>query len=151
MINMSSLIERLDKRSKYIDEKERTVMDEIYDYFQSKFYSGEFEDALEDCLMRDSVLRERKYEVRIEFWNYVSGCSPTYFRCGPMLWRNPQNPEGTDSWNYHGVYLADISSKTVETLTDQLLHNLTSLGFKCQQRADKHEKTIYRNIITIEW
>ena len=78
-----SFIEEIKKMEKERDNKEREVIEDIRKYFKEKMNSKDFENNLKENYIKNSLEDgKRTFDLRIEFWEYQSGCSNTYIYVG---------------------------------------------------------------------
>lgn len=130
--------------NKHAEESE--VKYEIISYFKDYIDSGDFERSLESRLTNEAKSK-REMSLFVEFWNYVSGCSDTYFGVGSKRWENP-NDSGYRGTSYKGVLLNSISVDVCEEVLKMTISALEKMGFRtrCEDvpsRLGRFNKKVY--------
>lgn len=146
-----NLITELREKSANAENTKSEVVAEIKTYFDQYLNS----DALENYLRRiigKSEIRDRKVFLKVEFWEYHSGCSTTHFHCGGKEWRNPENEWDWKSHCYKGVELRTIDKEIGSYLSSRLISRMNELGFYLVSREDKQSRLgYYENYFYFGW
>ena len=131
-----SLINELKVKSNKAEDVKQEIIQEIKKYFDEYLDIG-LEDVLRQNIT-DSEIRSRQKFLKVEFWEYRSGCSTTSFYCAGKYWYNPENRDGYASHRYKGIELRDISEEIGNYLTVRLQQRMCELGFDVISREEKH-------------
>lgn len=145
-----AFIDELRNKSDMYETSEKDVINEIIDEFREYFDSGKFEAYLKRWIDATAI-QKREAVLLVNFWNYSSGCSDTYFRCGGKEWKNPEG-KGWNSQNYKGVYLHDIHREVCQVLLAILRSKVESMGFTIKNiENDETWLKYYSRVIRITW
>lgn len=139
-----SLIDELKEKSVKAEFTKSEVIAEIKSEFDKYLNS----DRLENYLKRrigNTEIKERKVFMKVEFWEYHSGCSTTHFHCGGYEWYNPKNKDGWESHTYNGIELKDISNEIGEYLSSRLTSRMNELGFYTISKEKQNGRLGYYN------
>lgn len=140
-----SLIDELKAKSNSADMVKQEVITEIIKYFD-EYLCGE---GLEKYLRKrigDKEIKERKVFMVVNFWEYHSGCSSTYFHCGGKNWKNPESPEGYKSCEYKGVSLRSINTEICAYMKTKLIKRMKELGFTLVSEEKKTNRFEYYEV-----
>lgn len=145
-----TFIDELRNKSNMHETVEKEVVNEIINEFRKYFDSGKFESYLKRWIDATAI-KKREAVLLVNFWNYSSGCSDTYFRCGGKEWKNPEG-KGWNSQNYKGVYLHDIHREVCQVLLAILRSKVESMGFTIKNiENDETWLKYYSRVIRITW
>ena len=145
-----TFIDELRNKSDMHETVEKEVANEIINEFRKYFDSGKFESYLKRWIDATAI-QKREAVLLVNFWNYSSGCSDTYFRCGGKEWKNPEG-KGWNSQNYKGVYLHDIHREVCQVLLAILRSKVESMGFTIKNiENDETWLKYYSRVIRITW
>ena len=145
-----TFIDELRNKSDMHETVEKEVVNEIINEFRKYFDSGKFESYLKRWIDATAI-QKREAVLLVNFWNYSSGCSDTYFRCGGKEWKNPEG-KGWNSQNYKGVYLHDIHREVCQVLLAILRSKVESMGFTIKNiENDETWLKYYSRVIRITW
>lgn len=139
-----SLISELREKSISAETTKSEVIAEIKNAFDKYLNS----DALENYLRKaigDTEIKTRKVFMKVEFWEYHSGCSTTSFYCGGKYWYNPDNREGWSSHTYKGVELKTINNEIGGYLSERLTSRMNELGFYIISKENQNGRFGYYN------
>ena len=129
---------------------EKEVVNEIINEFREYFDSGKFEAYLKRWIDATAI-QKRESVLLVNFWNYLSGCSDTCFRCGGKTWKNPEGT-GWNSRNYKGISLYDIHREVCQVLLEILRAKVESMGFTIKNiENDETWLKYYSRVIRITW
>lgn len=123
-----NLMNELRIKSAHAENNRAEVIAEIKASFDKNINGADFEEHLRRRI-NDSDIKARKTFMKVEFWEYHSGCSTTHFHCGGYVWYNPENREGWNSHSYKGVELSQIDDEVGEYLSSLLENRMRELGF----------------------
>lgn len=132
-----NLVDELKEKSNKTYNIKQEVVEEIKGYFDEYLDSNRFENFLREKIGDDEI-RKRETFLSINFWEYHSGCSDTYFACGGQRWNNPENQYNYASFFYRGIRLYDIQNEICNYLEKRLMKKMIDLGFSFL-RYDKKE------------
>lgn len=124
---MTSFLEDLKNEKAKNENKNEEVINEILNYFKAELDSEMFESALKNRLIKAIKNNKNVCDTWIEFWNYHSGCSETYFDITPCN-RWTSNEGGFNSRYYKGVCLYDIHKEVTRSLLRMYMNKLSDLG-----------------------
>ena len=146
-----NLIDELKAKSNQADNTKQEIIEEIKSYFDDYLKSERFENFLR-ANIRDDEIKARKKCLRVEFWEYHSGCSDTYFYCGGKYWYNPENKSRWESHHYKGIELQKIHKEICPHLTAKLISRMSDLGFDLLSREDKSSRLdYYKSYLCFGW
>lgn len=140
------LAERLAAMSDDQATKEDAVINEIVNFFAEKFESGEMMRALEMNL-REKEIRSRKKNINLEFWEYIPGCSETYFGFLGKKW----SPEDDRGHEHKGVNLENIYKDVLLAIAELAKENFEKEGFAVKLLHNNEKKRYEAYIIEISW
>ena len=126
--NTMDFISELRAKSEKAENHRASVIAEIKSSFDRNINSANFEDYLKRRIGASDI-KQRKTFMKVEFWEYHSGCSTTHFHCGGLEWYNPENREGWASHSYKGVELSEIDEEIGQYLSSLLENRMRELGF----------------------
>lgn len=136
--------------------KEGVVINDILDYFEKKMNNNEFKEILKNYIKEAINKAKNTCDLKIEFWEYHSGCSDTYIYvsgCGKFEIKG--NNDSYDSkYNYKGVRLEEIHKRICKELSKMLKEKLEELGLKVlssKREDDNYRFDYYIEKITIGW
>ena len=121
-------ISELRAKSEQAENHRASVIAEIKASFDKFINSEQFEERLKRYI-DTSDIKQRKTFMKVEFWEYHSGCSTTHFHCGGFEWYNPDDREGWASHRYKGVELSQIDEEVGKYLSSLLENRMRELGF----------------------
>ena len=140
------LAEKLAAMSDEQATKEEIVTNEIVNFFAEKFESGEMMDAFEKRL-REKEIHLRKKNIELEYWEYIPGCSETYFGLLGKKW----SPEDDHGYEHKGVNLKNIYKDVLCEIAELTKENFEEEGFEVKIRPDEKNKCFETYIIEISW
>lgn len=126
--------------------KEEAVINEIVNFFAEKFASGEMMNALEKNL-REKEIRSRKKNITLEFWEYIPGCSETYFGLLGKKW----SPEDDHGYEHKGVNLVNIYKNVLLAIAELVRENFEKEGFKVRIIPNNEKRRYDTYVIEIFW
>ena len=126
--------------------KEEAVINEIVNFFAEKFASGEMMNALEKNL-REKEIRSRKKNITLEFWEYIPGCSETYFGLLGKKW----SPEDDHGYEHKGVNLVNIYKNVLLAIVELVRENFEKEGFKVRIIPNNEKRRYDTYVIEIFW
>lgn len=137
-----NLINELRAKSNNVEDIKKEVIKEITSCFD-KYLDGEkFENYLRQRISDDDI-RNRKFYMGVNFWEYHDGCSTTHFSCGGLCWYNPENKDGYQSCEYKGIELNTIDKEVGVYLSDKLERTMTELGFELLSKERRKSRFDY--------
>lgn len=139
-----SFINELREKSAGAEATKNDIIAEIKNSFDQYLNSDRLEQYLRLCI-GDAEIKQRKVFMKVEFWEYHSGCSTTHFHCGGCNWYNPDNRNGWDSCNYKGVELRTIDKEVCNYLSSRLVNRMNELGFYLVSQEDQKGRLGYYN------
>ena len=122
------LINELREKSANAETTKNEIIAEIKNAFDTYLNSDKLETYLRNKIGKTEIA-ERKVFMKIEFWEYHSGCSTTHFYCAGAEWYNPENKDGWASHTYKGIELREIDREIGEYLSTRLISRMNELGF----------------------
>lgn len=151
-----SFIEEIREMENDRNDKENIVLNDILSYFEEKMRKETFKNNLKDRIKESLNKGKNTCDLKIEFWDYASGCSFTYIYvacCGKF------EIKGTDgdysSYHYYkGVRLEDIHKRVCGKLSELLKEKLQELELEIvsSKRKDGESRyNFYEETITIKW
>lgn len=137
------------------NSKESIVINDILDYFRDRMESDNFKNALKNNYIKDAINKGKHTAIlHIEFWEYSSGCSKTYFSVGGCG-RWELEPKNNASYhNYKGIRLCNIHKKICLKLSSMLQDKIKELGLEivsCIRKDNDYRYDYYIEDIEIEW
>lgn len=148
---MATVIEKIREASQIAEATHNQVIAEIVEYFKQKFNSKEFEEYLVTKCTESNTAKDRQISWSVEFWGYHEGCSPTHFYSMGQGWRNPENPEGYESYFYKGIDLRNIQKAAGAQILQVTLDKLHELGFTTKVEDQESWLKYYHKVIIISW
>jgi hypothetical protein len=139
-----SLINELKEKSTKAEVTKNEVIAEIKSEFDKYLNSDRLENHLKQRI-GNTEIKERKVFMKVEFWEYHSGCSTTHFHCGGCEWYNPEYKDGWNSHTYNGIELKDISNEICEYLSSRLINRMNELGFYTISKEKQNGRLGYYN------
>ena len=140
-----SLINELRAKSASVESVNAEVAAEIKASFDKILDSDRFEEHLSKRIDASDI-KARKTFMKVEFWEYHSGCSTTQFRCGGITWRNKENEDGYESRRYKGVELKSINKEVCEYLSAKLERRMRELGFEIVSKEPQNSRFGYYEV-----
>lgn len=152
-----NFLEEIEEMQKNRNNIENIVINDILKYFEEKMNSERFKDILKNNYIKDAIDKgKNSCDLKIEFWDYITGCSKTFIYvggCGKFELNNIT--DSYDSYhNYKGVRLKDIHKNICSKLSVILKNKLEELGLKIvsSERLDNNYRFGYYNeTIKISW
>lgn len=138
-----SLINELKAKSANVETTKNEIIGEIKGAFD-RCLTNRLEDQLRKCIDNDAINNRQVY-LGVSFWEFSSGCSPTYFRCAGFTWYNPQYREGWESREYRGIKLIEIQDEVCNYLEKRLEAAMQELGFYIVEKEAKKSRLGYRD------
>ena len=151
-----SFIEEIREMANDKTNKENIVIEDIVKYFKEKMETDTFKDNLK-ARIKDAINKGKtSCELRIEFWEYCSGCSNTYISVsGCKRFELEYDVDDYDShFCYKGINLKQIHKRLCGTLSDIYKEKLRELGLfiKGSRRRDNEGRfDYYREDIIVSW
>lgn len=146
-----SLINELRAKSEIVENKREEVIAEIKASFDKVLNGERFEKHLERYIDASDI-KDRKTFMNVEFWEYHEGCTTTYFKCGGIVWYNPENKDGCNSHTYKGVELRSINKEVCNYLASKLMDRMNELGFNLvSKEAQKSRFDYYHTNFYFGW
>lgn len=151
-----SFLEEIKEIENDRNSRENIVVNDIVEYFKDKMYSDDFKNNLKNRIKEKIYNGEKTCDLKIEFWEYCSGCSYTNISvsgCGKFELKGINN-DYDSYYKYKGVRLCDIHKKICVDISDMLMDRLRELDLKVvnRVRADsKYRYNYYVEKITISW
>lgn len=133
---------------------EQDVIDEILDYFNNRYNDEEYEKWLKKRIVDKIENSKRTLMLKVEFWEYHSGCSPTHIESGGVLFEIPYSEIHKDNYCYKGIKLVDIQEKLCDKISSLLVKKLRELGLTIvsETRHDNEYRfDYYEKHIVISW
>lgn len=140
------LAEKLAAMSDEQETKEEIVTNEIVNFFVEKFETGEMMDAFEKRL-REQDICSRKKSIELEYWEYIPGCSETYFGLLGKKWK----PEDDHDYKHKGVNLKNIYKDVLCEIAELTKENFEEEGFEVKIRPNEKNKCFETYVIEISW
>ena len=140
------LAEKLAAMSDEQETKEEIVTNEIVNFFVEKFANGEMMDAFEKSLREEDIC-SRKKNIELEYWEYIPGCSETYFGLLGKKWK----PETDHLYVHKGVNLKNIYKDVLREIAELTKENFEEEGFEVKIRPDEKNKRFETYVIEISW
>lgn len=140
------LAEKLAAMSNEQATKEEVVTNEIVNFFVEKFANGEMMDAFEKSLREEDIC-SRKKSIELEYWEYLPGCSETYFGLLGKKWK----PETDHLYVHKGVNLKNIYKDVLREIAELTKENFEEEGFEVKIRPDEKNKRFETYVIEISW
>ena len=140
------LAEKLAAMSDEQATKEEVVTNEIVNFFVEKFANGEMMDAFEKSLREEDIC-SRKKSIELEYWEYIPGCSETYFGLLGKKWK----PETDHLYVHKGVNLKNIYKDVLREIAELARENFEKEGFEIEVRPDEKNKRFETYVIEISW
>lgn len=140
------LAEKLAQMSNKQATKEEEVTNEIVNFFEEKFVSGEMMDAFEKSLGKQDIC-SRKKNLYLEFWTYIPGCGETYFGLLDKKWR----PEDDHDYEHKGVNLKNIYKDVLCEIAELTKANFEEEEFEVKIRPNEKNKRFETYVIEISW
>ena len=151
-----SFLEEIKEMENGRNSQENIVLNDILNYFEEKMNKDSFKNNLKERIKEALNKGKNTCDLKIEFWDYTSGCSFTYIYvacCGKF------EIKGTDGdyssyHNYKGVRLEDIHKRVCSKLSELLKEKLKELELKIvssERQDNKYRYGYYTEIITISW
>lgn len=137
-----NLINELREKSVSAEIIKNEVIAEIKNAFDTYLNSDRLENYLRKRI-GNTEIKERKVFMKVEFWEYHSGCSTTHFHCGGCEWYNPENRDGWNSDTYKGVELRTIDKEVCNYLSSRLVSRMNELGFYLVSKEDQKSRFEY--------
>lgn len=103
-------------------EKENDVINEIVNYFNEKFNDVKYEEYLKEKIKNEINNSKKQLKLKIEFWDYQSGCSATNFSCGGITFKLDYG-----KYDYKGIKLYNIQHEVCDKLSILLCNKLEEL------------------------
>lgn len=144
-----SFIQEIKEMEKDRREKENDVINEIVNYFNEKFNDVKYEEYLKKRIEEEINASKKQLNLKIEFWNYSSGCMSTNFSCGGKVFKLEYG-----KYDYKGIELYDIQHKVCDKLSILLCNKLEELGLTIvsKTRHDNEYRYDYHNEkIVVSW
>ncbi len=151
-----SFLEEIKKMENDRNSQENIVLNDILNYFEERMNKDSFKNNLKDRIKEALNKGKNTCDLKIEFWDYTSGCSPTYIYvacCGNFEIKG-KDGDYSSYHNYKGVRLEDIHKRVCSKLSDLLKEKLEELELKIVSSKRKDEESrfnYYEEIITIKW
>lgn len=139
-----NLINELKEKSAKAEITKSEVVAEIKNDFDKYLNSDRLENYLKR-IIGNSEIKARKVFMKVEFWEYHSGCSTTHFHCGGYEWYNPDNRDGWESHTYKGVELITINDEIGKYLSTRLTDRMNELGFYIVSKEKQNGRFGYYN------
>ena len=140
------LAEKLAAMSNEQATKEEVVTNEIVNFFVEKFANGEMMDAFEKSLREEDIC-SRKKSIELEYWEYLPGCSETYFGLLGKKWK----PETDHLYVHKGVNLKNIYKDVLREIAELTKENFEEEGFEVKIRSNEKNKRFETYVIEISW
>lgn len=152
-----SFLEEIKKIETDRNSKENIALNDILDYFKDKIYSDNFQNVLKENYIKKAINNgKNSCELYIEFWEYHSGCSPTYIStsCCNMFEIKGTSGDYNSYYNYKDIRLKDIHKRVCSKISNMLKEKIKELGLEIietRRDDDKYRYGYYKEIITIGW
>lgn len=151
-----SFLEEIEEMKNNRNDTENIIVNEIVDYFKEKMNNEKFKEYLKEYIKKAINNGKTNCDLRIEFWEYSSGCSNTYIYvpcCGKFEIKGEY--DNYDSHlNYKGIRLKDLHKRICTILSDLFKTKIKELGLKVvsSERVDNNYRFgYYKEDITISW
>ena len=149
-----SFLEEIKEIENERDNKENVVINEIVNYFTEKMNSDTFKNNLKRYITDEINNGKKSCNLKIEFWEYTSGCSDTYIYvsgCGKFEIKGEDNSY-SGKRNYKGVRLYDIHKRICSALSEKLKEKIKELELKVDfSKRDDNRFGDYEEIINVSW
>lgn len=141
------LIDEIRNEQKQHDDDTQIVKNEILDKFKNYFESEIFKEFLKQKCKSAINDNKNTTDLKVEFWEYHSGCSPTNFSAAGYCWKL-----GYERRDYKGITLRNIQNEVCEEIYNALKDTLQHMGFAIV-RSEMHEGRFgyFDKKITITW
>lgn len=147
-----SIIEEIKQTAKTEEEKRAEIKEEIVSFFRNYLNSEKFTETIKSWCQKAIKCYGHNYTtIDVQFWNYHSGCSSTYFGIGSEEWKNPEASDGWESRRYKGVELYQLQNDIGPRLTEMTKSKLIELGFTISVQDKTSWLEYYHKEITISW
>jgi hypothetical protein len=146
-----SFLEEIEEMKNNRNDTENRVVNEIVDYFKEKMNNDKFKEYLKEYIKKAINNGKTNCNLRIEFWEYSSGCSDTFIYvpcCGKF------ELKGEEKYEYKGIRLKEIHKRICTILSDLFKTKIKELGLKVinSERLDNNYRFgYYVEDITISW
>lgn len=138
-------INELKAKSEKAADVKTAVIEEIKAYFENYLEGNELEEHLRG-IIKTTEIKERKVFLKIDFWEYHSGCCTTRFYCAGKVWHNPQHHDGWESHSYKGIELKDVNHEIGRHLSTMLEQKMKAMGFDLLNKDYKQSRFDYYDV-----
>lgn len=152
-----SFLEEVQELKNDRNNKENIVVNDIVNYFREKMENEKWKTILKENYIKKSINEgKNSCDLRIEFWEYSCGCSPTNIRvwsCGKFEIVG-ENGNYDSYYNYKGIRLQEIHKRICTEISKLLKEKLEELGLKIisSKRLDNNYRfNYYVEDITFSW
>lgn len=152
-----TFLEEIKEMENNRNSKESIVINDILDYFRVRMESDDFKNTLKNNYIKKAINNgKHTTTLHIEFWEYRSGCSNTYFSVGGCgRWElDPINNVYDSYYSYKGIRLCDIHKNICSKLSTMLKDKIKELGLEIVSSARKdndYRFGYYNEDIEIKW
>ncbi len=151
-----SFIEEVKNMENERKNKEKEVCEDIINFFKNKMKSEKFEENLKRYIKDAIDNGKSSVNLKIEFWEYISGCSSTYIYvscCGEFKLTGKEN-DYDSYYCYKGIRLKNIHKDLCNKLSNLFKDKIEELGLKIvnsERLDDNYKFNYYKENITIKW